>query len=162
MIPIEQSFEALVEDLVAALRGMSRANGYNYDYAGVVEDAHAALIDPDADRPRVFVMWTGPADQGVSGGETATSRFRRFERFAIEVDCMARDGRHGRMARRVERDVHAAVFEDRHRGAVRPMTLHSGTTAEYFSEAGKPQGVVLRMVITVRHDHRSGAMETVS
>jgi len=158
-VPVANRLESLVTDFADTLFELSRGRGYNFDYGDVVLDCDADWdAEKDYQRPRIFVMWMGPEPHQF-GGEQATQRFRRNEKFRVSVAVKNDGSGTGTLFRQVYQDMHKALFVDRVRGSTRVMTFDSGIESlEYLQEGGVALGGIIRMNFTVRWDHNSGDM----
>lgn len=153
---------ALRDNLVDALAGMSRAEGYQLDYGPVRTGGVDAAFDDASDpkwRPPVFVVWDGETEQdAVAGGEMATGRIRHFSVFSVVVPIVSEDKDHDARAWQAEQDIHRALIygDSRARGSSgRSTTWHQKT-----NWAGNDNGGLLECVFVVRWDHVSGDMTT--
>lgn len=151
---------ALRDNLVAALAGMSRAEGYQLDYGPVRTGGVDAAFDDASDpkwRPPIFVVWAGEVEQdAIAGGEMATQRFRHYSRFAVVVPIVAEDKDHDARAWQVEQDIHRALIagDSRARGSGGRSTTYHQTT----NWGGNDNGGILECVVVIRWDHVSGDM----
>jgi hypothetical protein len=161
-MPSDPLILTIRDEIVALAETISKANGYHLDYgrvqAGAVADWEA---EKDFDRPGIFIAWDGEAPgDDIVGGETATQRFRRMERFLVSVCVKSRDPE--TRAWKIRADLNACFLSESGRflTAGRGAIFETGTEWFAFPEAGTPIGGTLAVLLTVRWEHQSGDMST--
>lgn len=155
--------EALIDNLDAALAGMSKATGYWFDYGPFVPGGLANFnLEHDLTRPSVHRLWLGTTtNDSLTGGEMQTRRMRHNERFLVTVAFSGGDTVPAELnGRRIRQDIHRAIFLDRTRGGSRVNTFDPSNVevTPIPDENGIVIGGVLSYEVIVRHEHATGDM----
>jgi hypothetical protein len=158
---------AIWEDVKTSLEGMSKANGYWFNYGPVEEDKEIPWdAAADYEIPPIVMAYAGEAEQDqISGGETAAKRFTRYDGIVVAIPVKDAEGYHSRRAFRMRADVHKALMAttsaqvtaggfERSRGT----TGRAGTSESRTGYDGNQDGGVLSVTYYVRWQHVSGDM----